>query len=60
MFQRFRTALRNNPAAAERFFSYAQILLGCVIGGAAYPLFMTPNQIAPGGITVSVIFSDGR
>ena len=51
MFQTIRTALRKNPAAAERFFSYAQILLGCLIGGAAYPLFMTPNRIAPGGIT---------
>jgi len=51
MFQHIRTALQKNPAAAERFFSYAQILIGCVIGGAAYPLFMTPNQIAPGGIT---------
>ena len=51
MLQRFRTALRKNPAASERFFSYAQIMLGCLIGGAAYPLFMTPNRIAPGGIT---------
>ena len=51
MFQHIRTALQKKPAAAERFFSYAQILIGCVIGGAAYPLFMTPNQIAPGGIT---------
>lgn len=51
MFQAVRTALQKNPAAAERFFSYAQILLGCLIGGAAYPLFMTPNRIAPGGIT---------
>jgi len=51
MFQRIRTAVRRKPAAAERFFSYAQILLGCLIAGAAYPLFMTPNRIAPGGIT---------
>ena len=42
---------RLSPAAAERVLSYAQIALGCVIGGAAYPLFMTPNRIAPGGIT---------
>ena len=39
------------PAAAERLFSYLQILLGALIGGAAYPLFLTPNRIAPGGIT---------
>jgi len=51
MFQRIRTAMRQKPAAAERFFSYAQILIGCLIAGAAYPLFMTPNRIAPGGIT---------
>lgn len=51
MFQPLRSAFRKNPAAAERFFSYAQILLGALIGGAAYPLFMTPNRIAPGGIT---------
>ena len=51
MLQQFRSALRNNPAHAERFFSYVQILLGTLIGGAAYPLFLTPNQIAPGGIT---------
>ncbi len=51
MFQSLRSAFSKNPAAAERFFSYAQILLGALIGGAAYPLFMTPNRIAPGGIT---------
>ena len=51
MFQRIRTAIRQKPAAAERFFSYAQILIGCLVAGAAYPLFMTPNRIAPGGIT---------
>ena len=46
-----REVFRGSPAAAERFSSYGQILLGSVLGGAAYPLFMTPNQIAPGGIT---------
>lgn len=30
---------------------YAHILLGCALGGAAYPLFLTANAIAPGGIT---------
>ena len=43
--------LKKKPAAAERFFSYAQILIGALIAGAAYPLFMTPNRIAPGGVT---------
>ena len=51
MFQSLRSAIRKNPAAAGRFFSYIQILLGSLIGGAAYPLFLTPNRIAPGGIT---------
>ena len=51
MFRRFRSHLSAKPAAAERFFSYAQILIGSLIGGIAYPLFMTPNRIAPGGIT---------
>ena len=51
MFQSLRSAVKKNPAAAERFFSYAQILLGALIGGAAYPMFLTPNRIAPGGIT---------
>jgi len=35
----------------ESFQAYLQIVLGCVIGGAAYPLFLVPNQIAPGGLT---------
>lgn len=35
----------------ERTQAYAQIVLGCLIGGAAYPLFLTPNLIAPGGLT---------
>ena len=51
MFQSVRSAFRKNPAAAERLFSYVQILLGALIGGIAYPLFLTPNRIAPGGIT---------
>ena len=38
--------------------AYAQIVLGCIVGGAAYPLFMTPNNIAPGGLTgVGVILN---
>lgn len=51
LFQSVRKVLGKNPAAAERFFSYAQILLGALVGGAAYPLFLTPNRIAPGGVT---------
>jgi len=51
MFDTIQNVSRRSPAARERFFSYLQILLGSLIGGAAYPLFMTPNRIAPGGIT---------
>ena len=35
----------------EEVLAYLQIALGCVLGGAAYPLFLTPNSIAPGGLT---------
>lgn len=28
-----------------------QIVIGCAVGGAAYPLFLTPGDIAPGGLT---------
>lgn len=35
----------------ERVRSYSLILLGCLIGGAAYPSFLVPNNIAPGGLT---------
>ncbi len=31
--------------------AYLQIIVGCIIGGMAYPLFLTPNGIAPGGLT---------
>ena len=51
MVKSLRSAFSKRPAAAERLFSYAQIILGALVGGAAYPLFMTPNSIAPGGIT---------
>ena len=43
--------MRNKPAIAGFVFSYVQIVSGALIGGAAYPLFLTPNRIAPGGIT---------
>ena len=42
----------------EQLKSYVLIALGCVLGGAAYPLFLVPNSIAPGGITgVATIFN---
>ena len=51
MSESFRAVTGRRPGSAERFFSYAQILLGALIGGAAYPMFLTPSRIAPGGIT---------
>ena len=42
---------RLTPAGKERLGAYAQIVLGCLLGGAAYPLFLVPNNIAPGGLT---------
>lgn len=48
----------SNIRLRELLAAYGQILLGCLIGGAAYPLFMTPNNIAPGGLTgVAIIFN---
>ena len=35
----------------EQLRSYIQILVGCAVGGLAYPLFLVPNSIAPGGLT---------
>ncbi len=35
----------------EVLIAYAQIILGSIIGGAAYPLFLNENNIAPGGLT---------
>ncbi len=35
----------------ERFIAYSQIVLGCVLGAMAYPMFMLPNDIASGGVT---------
>ncbi|MBP3542141.1 MAG: YitT family protein [Clostridia bacterium] len=35
----------------EQLLPWAQILFGCLVGAASYPWFLTPNHIAPGGIT---------
>lgn len=40
------TVLKN-----EQVMAYVQIVLGSLIGAAAYPLFLVPNHIAPGGLT---------
>ena len=42
----------------ERVRAYALIVLGSLVGAAAYPLFLVPNSIAPGGLTgVATIFN---
>ena len=35
----------------EQFLAWLQIVIGCVIGAAAYPTFLDPGKIAPGGLT---------
>ena len=35
----------------EQMMAWLQIVLGCVIGAAAYPTFLDPGKIAPGGLT---------
>ena len=35
----------------EYILAYLQIALGSLIGAVAYPLFLVPNHIAPGGLT---------
>ncbi len=35
----------------ERTAAWLQIVVGCLIGAAAYPLFLDPGKIAPGGLT---------
>ena len=43
--------IRSKILANERVTAYVQIALGCVLGAAAYPMFLVPNAIAPGGLT---------
>ena len=46
--------IRNN----EPLFAWLSIILGCFIAASAYPLFMTPHNIAPGGLTgVAIILN---
>ena len=48
---KLRDKLGNKAWRKETLTAYAQIVLGCIIGGAAYPMFLVPNNIAPGGLT---------
>jgi len=38
-------------AQREQLMAWLQIVIGCVIGAAAYPTFLDPGKIAPGGLT---------
>ena len=42
---------RTSSRWKEIHLAYIQIVLGCLIGAAAYPTFLVPNNIAPGGLT---------
>ena len=38
-------------ARREQAVAWLQIVLGCLIGASAYPLFLDPGLIVPGGVT---------
>ncbi len=48
--QRLRDHIRT-AGPREIALAYLQIFAGCLLGGAAYPAFLVPNSIAPGGLT---------
>lgn len=51
--KRITTVLKNETAMA-----YVQIVLGSVLGAMAYPLFLVPNHVAPGGLTgLAMVFN---
>jgi len=45
------TALMKNVARREQLMAWLLIVVGCLIGGAAYPMFLEPCNIAPGGLS---------
>ena len=44
---KFTEYLRSRVWRRVTLLAYVQILLGSLIGGAAYPLFLNANNIAP-------------
>lgn len=51
--KRITTVLKNETAMA-----YVQIMLGSLLGAMAYPLFLVPNHVAPGGLTgLAMVFN---
>lgn len=50
--------MKKKSIKSSLLFSYIQLFIGCLIGSVAYPLFLTPNNIAPGGLTgIAVILN---
>ena len=50
--------MKKKSIKSSLLFSYIKLFIGCLIGSAAYPLFLTPNNIAPGGLTgIAVILN---
>lgn len=47
----FQDKIRGRVRHYDAVIAYVQIVLGCLLGGAAYPLFLVPNNIAPGGLS---------
>ena len=43
-------AHEQNPKR-DRIVTEICLFLGCIVGAASYPMFLTPNDIAPGGMT---------
>jgi uncharacterized membrane-anchored protein YitT (DUF2179 family) len=43
--------IRSSILRNERLTAYVQIVLGCALAAMAYPMFLVPNAIAPGGLT---------
>ncbi len=43
--------LHHKTLRREFVMAWGQIILGCLIGAAAYPTFLDPGRIAPGGLT---------
>lgn len=42
----------------ETLDAWLKIIIGCIIAASAYPMFMTPHNIAPGGLTgVAIILN---
>lgn len=45
------TTQAGRDARNDRIKHYALIVVGCVLGAMAYPMFLAPSHIAPGGVT---------